>query len=348
MIVDEDLEPLLIRDDATVREAMNRINATPHIMQLVVNAAGVLVGTVTDGDVRRGLLNGSDMDARVDSCMRQNPIAAPTVESAIGRAMELSGRLRCVPVIDADGKPTKVVGEAELKPAFETAMIMAGGFGKRLGSRTANTPKPLIPVAGQPILRHLINDLDERGVSRVIIAAHYLSEQIREFVEKLPHRAQVEILVEESPLGTAGALSRLPSDVDGTLLVLNGDIITQTDLSAMALHHGYHGCDATVGATRHEIEIPFGVIDYDERGSVRSIREKPRYAPYVLAGIYALQPAIYRNLPDTLPLQMPDLLAHAVEQGCQVGVFPIHEYWLDLGHPSEIELAERTFPQRED
>jgi dTDP-glucose pyrophosphorylase len=346
MIVDENLSPLLIHADATVREAMARLNSTPHIMQLVIDANKVLVGTVTDGDIRRLLLGGGNMESPVASCMRRNPIVATTVEEGISRAAELTGRLRCVPVVGADGRPIKVVSDAGQVPGVQTALIMAGGFGKRLGRLTQNTPKPLISVAGKPILRHLINDLDEHGVGRILIAAHYLSEQIDAFVADLPHRARIEVIVEKHPLGTAGALSLLPADISGPLLVLNGDIMTQTNFSALALHHTFHDRDATVGAARHEIEIPYGVIEHDERGALRAIREKPRYAPFVLAGIYLLEESIYRHLPDSRPLDMPDLLEHAIALDRNVGVFPIHEYWLDLGRPAEIDLAESTFPRR--
>ena len=308
-------------------------------MQLVIDGAGVLVGTITDGDIRRALLGGRGMDAAVNQCMRETPLVGNSVDEAIALTTNLTGRLRCIPVVDSDGRPWVVVSDAGHSPGLETAMIMAGGFGRRLGGHTANTPKPLLPVAGQPILRHLISDLEENGVGRILIAAHYLADQIKTFAKEIPHRSKIDVLVEDEPLGTAGALSILPGDVNGPLMVLNGDIITHTDFGAMALHHNSGARDATIAAAQHEIKIPFGVVEYDESGSVNSIREKPRYVPYVLAGIYVLAESVYRNLPGTLPLDMPDLLQYAISQERNVGVFPIHEYWMDLGSPEELMLA---------
>jgi len=342
LIIDKNLDPLVIGGTATLHMAMERLNRTPHIMQLVVDESGKLVGTITDGDIRRALLDGKGMDAVVSDCMRSDPLVGKSVEDSIALTSNLTGRLRCVPVVDQDGRPTEVVSDAGRSPGLETALIMAGGFGRRLGGDTANTPKPLLPVAGQPILRHLISDLEENGVARILIAAHYLADQIKTFVETTPHRSTIDILVEDEPLGTAGALSMLPDDVTGPLMVLNGDIITHTDFSAMALHHDSSGRDATIAATQHEIKIPFGVVEYDESGMVNSIQEKPRYVPYVLAGIYVLGESVYRNLPGTLPLDMPNLLQHAISQEQKVGVFPIHEYWMDLGSPEELKLARNT------
>jgi dTDP-glucose pyrophosphorylase len=339
MIIDKNLDPLVIRGEATLHLAMERLNSTIHIMQLVIDENGLLVGTITDGDIRRALLDGKGMDAAVSDCMRRDPLVGKTVEDAISLSSNLTGRLRCIPVVDDAGRPTEVVSDAARSPGLETALIMAGGFGRRLGGHTANTPKPLLPVVGQPILRHLISDLEENGVVRILIAAHYLADQIKTFVEEIPHRSTIDILVEDQPLGTAGALSMLPDDVTGPLMVLNGDIITHADFGAMALHHGSSGRDATIAATQHEIKIPFGVVEYDEKGTVISIQEKPHYLQYVLAGIYVLEETIYRNLPGALPLDMPDLLQHAISNALDIGMFPIHEYWMDLGNPEELMRA---------
>lgn len=345
MIVDRNIGPLLVRETASLREALQRLNQTPHIMQLVVNGEGALAGTVTDGDIRRALVAGYDLSTPIEKAMRRDPILAHTVDEAIRKITGIGGRSRFVPVVDERQRPTLVVSDAGRTAGFGTALIMAGGYGRRLGERTKDMPKPLIPVDGQPILQHIIEDLVSHGVGRIIVATHYLSEKIDAFLQTM--HVNAETIVEDRPLGTAGALSRLPADVNGSLMVLNGDIVTRIDYGAMALHHSVSQRDATVAAARHEIEIPFGVIDHDENGRVIAVREKPRVSSFVLAGIYVLEPAIYRGLPDKIPLDMPDLLSHALGHGRQVGVFPIHEYWLDMGRPDDLELVERTFQKRQ-
>jgi len=346
LIVDKNLEPLLVDQSASLREAMERLNNTPHLMQLVTDSDGALVGTITDGDIRRALIDGKGMEDPAHACMRSNPAVGQSVDDAIARTTDLGGRGQCVPVVDSQGRPVLVVSNIGQSQRLDTALIMAGGFGRRLGGRTEKTPKPLLSVAGQPILRHLINDLEENGVSRIFIAAHYLSDQIERFASEIPHRSQIDVLIEETPLGTAGALSMLPADFDGSLMVLNGDIVTHIDFSAVSLHHETNRRDATIAAAQHEINIPFGVIEYDEKGGVRSIQEKPTYVPYVLAGIYMLEPSVYRNLPEPLPLDMPRLLEHAITTGLDVGVFPIHEYWMDLGQPRDFDAIQQSFPMR--
>ena len=221
-------------------------------MQLVIDGAGVLVGTITDGDIRRALLGGRGMDAAVNQCMRETPLVGNSVDEAIALTTNLTGRLRCIPVVDSDGRPWVVVSDAGHSPGLETAMIMAGGFGRRLGGHTANTTKPLLPVAGQPILRHLISDLEEKRCW-----AH-------SDCGPLPRRSNQNLCQGNSPPienWTAGALSILPGDVNGPLMVLNGDIITHTDFGAMALHHNSGARDATIAAAQHEIKIPFGVVE---------------------------------------------------------------------------------------
>jgi dTDP-glucose pyrophosphorylase len=338
--IDKNIAPLIIRQDATIREALACINDTNHLLQLVVRENGSLIATVTDGDIRRALIEGADLDSSIDRCMHQQPICASSIEEGSLLLKEYSGHIHCVPVLDDQGCPTVLLTDTPVKAEVNQALILAGGFGTRLGERTRDTPKPLIKVAGRPIIDHLIMDLRDQGVSKFFIAAHYLSEKIEAYVETLPSDISAEVIVEESPLGTAGALGLFNERIDGPLLVCNGDIISRIDFVALANHHVKNNRHATIGAKLFEAEIPFGVLEHNDVGLVHEIIEKPRSNHFVSAGIYVLEPDVYRLVEPSVHNDMPTLLRLCISQGQQVGIFPLHEYWRDLGRPEDLRLAE--------
>jgi dTDP-glucose pyrophosphorylase len=316
------------------------MNASPQLVQIVVDSQERVVGMVTDGDVRRALVDGVTLDSPVTECMHTEPTTARSAKAAAQALSESSNRWRCVPVVDETGRIVQVVGEAPEVSDLDTGVIMAGGFGKRLGEQTRETPKPLLEVAGQPIIWHLVKDLENHGIKRVLITIHYLGDQIRSFFDRAKFNIDLEFIEEKEPLGTAGGLGFLPPSVDGPILILNSDIVTRTDYRAMMAHHQLHERDATVAAVRHESEIPFGVLDADHSGKILGIQEKPRYTHHVSAGIYLLQSSIYRLAQAGVALDMPDLLRKALEANLEIGLFPIHEYWMDLGRPDDINNAQ--------
>jgi NDP-sugar pyrophosphorylase family protein len=252
----------------------------------------------------------------------------------------LTGRRRCIPVVDDLGRPTHVVSDAPESLGMDTAVVMAGGFGKRQGSRTAVTPKPLLPVAGRPVLWHVLKHLEEHGLKRIFITIHHLGEQIRDFVRNSDFRAQIEFIEEPEPLGTAGGLGRLPKSLTGPLLVMNADIVTRADFASMLTHHRTHRHDLTIGATRYDLEIPFGVLKVGEDGLLSDIDEKPHFRNVVSAGIYLIDSQLIGDLDGQHPYDMPDLIRGAMAAGQRVGIFPIHEYWLDLARPADLVQAE--------
>jgi len=340
--IEKSLAPLLSKESASIREALERINATEHLMQLVLDENGRLLASVTDGDIRRALIKGSALESSVTEAMYRNPTVASSVEQAVKLLAANVGHIHCIPVVDADGRPTMVVSDAAGVSDLRHALILAGGFGKRLGERTKNTPKPLLQVAGQPMLNHVIRDLRRQGISTFYIAAHYLSNQLRSYVDGIEGDITVELLIEKEPLGTAGAVALLLDKIDQPLLVHNGDVVSRTDLVAMSKFHQLRGWDGTIGATRFEYEVPFGIVEHNADGLVSGVVEKPVKSWFTAAGIYLLDPSIYRLVekPES-KIDMPELLDRAIAAGRKVGMFPIHEYWLDLGRPEDLDVAER-------
>ncbi|MGE0094006.1 MAG: sugar phosphate nucleotidyltransferase [Alphaproteobacteria bacterium] len=339
-----DITPYLCHADATTRDALARLNATDHLFQLITDHDGKLLGTLTDGDIRRAMLAGSTLDEPVSRCLHRNPLVGRMGEDATNKEKlrKIGGYKAFLPVIDAEGRVHEVfVAGMPSDAAVKTALVMAGGRGTRLGERTKDTPKPLLNVGDRPILEHVLTALENAGVPEIFVSVHYLADQIEAFVSARSARAQVRTVREGEQRGTIGALGQLPQPLGGAVLVVNGDVISGVDFNAMAAFHARHGYDATIGVARHEIDIPFGVIRHTSDGLFERIDEKPRIGHFVAGGIYLLGPEFAALVPVDRPMDMPELLNEGRTLGLSIGLFPIHEYWRDIGQPHDLAAAER-------
>ena len=342
MIRVRDLAPYLCPPARSVRDALGQLNATTHLFQLVADAEGRLLGTLTDGDVRRAILNGVSLDAQVAECMNARFVSGYRGAGRDNLALlhATPRRVDFLPVVDEGGRLVEVLVRDDMGGGVSRALVMAGGFGRRLGSRTLTTPKPLLPVGGRPILDHILTRLEDAGVGSIEIAVHYLADQIKSFVRGRDNRADVRLLEEEAPLGTAGALGLLDEPQQGPVLVVNGDVMTSLDVAALHNFHVLHGFDGTVGVARHEIDVPFGVVRHGQDGLFAGIDEKPRISNFIAAGVYYLSPQFSGLVPRGHAMDMPELLNLGREIGLRAGLFPIHEYWADLGRPDDLERAD--------
>lgn len=338
-----ELEHYFCPATATVREVLARLNATEHLFQLVIDANALLLGTVTDGDIRRAILSGATLDDSAMACLHQNPVTG-RIGDDLGNLEKIRrlGSVRAfLPVLDPSGRVREVIASGEAVSRVASALVMAGGPGTRLGERTRKTPKPLLRVAARPILDHVLTALEDGGVSDIHVSVHYLAEQIEAFVEKRKSRARVSLLREGERRGTIGALALLPKPPRQPILVVNGDVITRTDYAALGAFHARHGFDATIGVARHEMDIPFGVVHQTEEGLFDRIDEKPRVSHFIASGIYLLNPTFAALVPSDRPMDMPELLNQGRALGLVIGLFPIHEYWIDVGRPHDLEAADR-------
>lgn len=329
---------------ASTREALARLNATDHLFQLVTDRDGRLLGTVTDGDIRRAILAGGALDDPVSRCLHRNPLVGRAGEDAANqeKLRRIGGYKAFLPVLDDEGRVHEVlVTGVPTEAGVKTALVMAGGRGTRLGERTKDTPKPLLRVGDKPILEHVLSALEDAGVSEIFVSVHYLAEQIDAFVTARAGRARVCTVHEGEQRGTIGALGQLPRPLRDAVLVVNGDVLSAVDFNALAAFHARHGYDATIGVARHEIDIPFGVIRHTSDGLFERIDEKPRIGHFVAGGIYLLGPAFASLVPDDRPMDMPELLNEGRALGLTIGLFPIHEYWRDIGRPHDLAAAER-------
>jgi dTDP-glucose pyrophosphorylase len=332
-------DPLLCAPSLPVVEVLARMeNASPNLFQVVVDEQRRVLGTVTDGDLRRSLLRGASLASPVSDCMRSTPIVGRYGEDKANRI--LAQRAWFLPVIDQQGRLVELLIARVANLPMNRALVMAGGFGKRLGTLTQTTPKPMLPVAGRPMLDRVLEQIESAGVTQIDIAAHYLADQIKNFVKQRRSSATVSVIEETVPLGTAGALALISDRLDEPVLVANGDVLTQVDLMALHRFHAHHNYDGTIAVWRHEVEIPFGVIRQTSDGQFLSIDEKPRISNFVAAGIYYLSPEFAALTPRGRPVDMPEVITNGAKAGLRIGLFPVHEYWKDVGQPADFAAAQ--------
>ena len=335
------IEPLCVRPEMSLGDAMARLKKTAMRILLVVEPSHQLLGTLTDSDIRRAILAGRSLDDRVACALNRSPIAISENDETRGIERLKSSGNPAAPVVDAAGR---VLGLVRVDvTARRVALVLTGGRGSRLGALTQNTPKPLLEVGGKPLLGHLLDNLAEGGFGILFVAVHHLAEQIMEFLDKnRPPGIDIRHLRETTPLGTAGALGALPSEIVEPVLVTNGDLATRTNFGAMVEFHAEHRAQITIGCTHYRHQIPFGVVETDG-GAVTRIVEKPSVTHFVNAGLYVLDPAVFRLVGKNQRIDMPDLVNMALDAGLAASTFPIVETWIDVGRPEQLADARDEF-----
>jgi dTDP-glucose pyrophosphorylase len=331
----------------TLQDAMQVIDRGAAQIALVVDDQQRLLGTLTDGDIRRGLLKGASLEAPVEQLMnRRFRFVRSSDDQAAVLEMMRREMLRQIPVLDEEGRAVELLLLQELlsPPQVSNAVvIMAGGKGTRLRPHTEHCPKPMLPVGDQPMLEILLEQCIASGFSRFYLSVNYLKEQIIDhFADGSRWGVSIDYLVEHEPLGTAGSLQLLHNALTEPFLVLNGDVLTRLNPSKLLHFHSEHQAQATLCVREHELTVPFGVVQANgvELGG---FEEKPTYRYLVNAGVYVIDPQLLPLLPPHQATDMPSLLKAAQQAGHRVAVYPIHEYWIDIGRPETLEEAHVTW-----
>jgi len=343
-------ELTFVTNTDTIRELLKVIDRSGLGIALVVDDCRRLQATITDGDVRRAILFGIELDAVVSELltMRKNsgrditPVTAPLGSTAEAlRQLMTEHAVRQVPILDADHSVVDIALASDYLAIPSLALdgfIMAGGFGKRLMPLTENCPKPMLPVNGKPILEHLVGKLKAAGILHVHISTHYLADSITaHFHDGKDFGVNIEYVGEDQPMGTACALAKVGVG-DVPLLVVNGDILTSIDFRAMLEFHNEHAADMTVAVRQHEVQIPYGVVTTEGVNAIR-IDEKPTIRRFINAGIYLVHPRVCQMVPSDHRVDMPDLITSLISRGQRVICFPVREYWLDIGQIEHYERA---------
>jgi dTDP-glucose pyrophosphorylase len=339
----------LVVGDKTIREAVQVLDAGEMQIVLVVDAEQRLMGTVTDGDVRRGILKGVSLEDPVSRIMNPDSTVAGTGESreSLLSLMQRT-QLRHVPVVD---QGRHVVGLETLDELVQTrakrnrVVLMAGGLGSRLQPLTDDCPKPMLRVGTKPLLETILENFIDFGFRRFSIAVNYMAEVVQEhFGDGARWHVEIDYLRESQQLGTAGALGLLPDVPTEPLLVMNGDVLTKVNFSQLLNFHESHRAAATMCVREYDFQIPYGVVRLDKH-RIAGIEEKPVRRCFVNAGIYVIEPSALRLLPPGERFDMPGLFSKLVEQQQETAVFPIREYWLDIGQMADYERANGEFTQ---
>lgn len=335
----------LVNSDATLEQAIKVLDQAALRIAMVVDANDTLLGTLTDGDVRRALLQHLSLETPVDQVMNTQPKTAEQAwtESRILSVMEQHEVLQ-LPLIDSEGR---VVGLTNLhdilnKHRYDNPVfLMAGGFGTRLRPLTNNCPKPMLKVGDKPILEQILLNFVEAGFHRFYISTHYMPEVIRDyFGDGENWGVSIQYVHEDEPLGTGGALGLLPHhEIDKPLFMMNGDLLTSLNLHSFLEFHKTQGGLATMCVREYEHQVPYGVIT-SEGTRIKSMIEKPTHRFFVNAGIYLLDPELVKSVVPGTQVDMPTLLERQIDEGNAVNMFPIHEYWLDIGRMDDFNKAQ--------
>lgn len=337
------LEKIVVSRGASIRAAMEAIEGGAVGIALVVAADGKLLGTVTDGDIRRAILRGASLETPV-SCHMQRQFTAVPPSASRAEVLDLmrARSLEQIPIVDDAGKLVGLHLLREIIGAVSTpnwAVIMAGGRGERLKPITDSLPKPMVRVAGRPILERIVLHLVGFGIRRVFLSVNYMGEMIeRHFGDGSALGCRIEYLKEEKPLGTGGALSLLPEKPVHPVLVLNGDLLTHFNVGSMLIFHADGGFRATVGVYEYVHRVPYGVVGC-EGDRVTHIREKPAHTWLVNAGIYLLEPEILERVPRDVYFPLPALVEECLDRREPVGAFLIREDWIDIGCHQDLDRA---------
>lgn len=337
--------------DATIQEAIRNLDQVAIRIVLVVNQVGELEGTISDGDIRRGLLKGLDLNSHLAGVIHRNALVVPPeMDRDMVMQLMVANKIQQVPMVD---QHRRIVGlhlwdEIAKPPSRQNLMvIMAGGMGTRLRPHTENCPKPLLSVAGKPMLEHIIERAKLEGFSHFVVAIHYLGHMIEDHFgngERL--QVRIDYLRESAPLGTAGALSLLEPLPDAPFVVTNGDVITDIHYGELLDFHVRHRAAATMAVRVHEWQHPFGVVQTDGVEIV-GFEEKPVARSHINAGVYALDPTALTVLTANDRCDMPALFERLQAVARRTVAYPMHEPWLDVGRPDDLATAENAQSGRE-
>jgi len=335
----------ILPTDATIQQVIRNLNQVAIKIVLVVNKRDELVGTISDGDIRRGLLKGLTLDSSIESVVRCDAfVVPPEMDQAMVTQLMSANKIQQIPVLDEDRRVVGMHLWNEISTPVSRPnliVVMAGGKGTRLLPHTQKCPKPMVEVAGKPMLEHIINHAKLEGFCHFVFAIHHLGQMIEDYFGNGDRfGVRINYMHEQSPLGTAGALSLLNPRPDAPFVVTNGDVLTDIRYGELLDFHNRHAAAATMAVRLYEWQHPFGVVQL--RGvEIVGFEEKPIARSHINAGVYALSPEVLNDLVKDSPCDMPVLFERLQADTKRTVAYPMHEPWMDVGHPDELDEANK-------
>lgn len=339
----KNIQNIKLNINSTIKEALTIIDSGAMQIALVVDEHDKLLGTLTDGDIRRGLLQGLDLSSSINTIVFKTPTIAKisdTKEEILKIA--IAKKLHQIPVIDEDGVILGIQEIEELikpKSKINKVILMVGGLGSRLRPLTDDTPKPMLKVGNKPILQTIVEKFAEYGYTNIVMCVNYKSHVIEDyFGNGSDFGVNIEYIFEEQRMGTAGALSLLKEKPAEPFFVMNGDLLTNVNFEHLDNYHSANSSMATMCVREYDFQVPYGVVNI-KNSRILSIEEKPTHKFFVSAGIYMLSPEILECIPQNKFYDMPTLFEKLISEEKNIISFPIREYWLDIGRLEEYEKA---------
>ena len=339
----KDIEKIKIVDTSTIEEALSVIDSGAVKMALVIDADNKLLGTLSDGDIRRGLLRRKNLNDSIEDVYFKNPLTAKKGSSKEYLLNLCSiNKIGQVPIIDDDQKVVDlfVLDQVLLKKQHENKVVlMVGGLGTRLRPLTDNTPKPMLNVGNKPLLQTIVKGFVDSGFVNITMCLGHKASLIQDyFQDGTNFGAKIEYVTEEKRMGTAGALTLLKENINKPFFVMNGDLLTNVNFEKLLDFHESNKSIATMCVREHDIEVPYGVVNLDNE-KIISIDEKPVHSFFVNAGIYLLDPECISLIPINKFYDMPSLFEELILNNKNIISFPLKEYWMDVGKISDYEKA---------
>lgn len=344
------LSQVRITQETSIIQAIQVIDHSTYQIALVLDNHGRLLGTVTDGDIRRGILRGVSLDGPVRQVMCITPtVALATDPKDMVLATMKAKLLQQIPVVDETGRVVGLDLWEDLiqnPPGKENVVVlMAGGLGSRLGELTKSCPKPMLKVGGRPLIETILRSCKEAGFKKFYISVNFMANILRDyFRDGSDWGVEIEYLVEEERLGTAGALGLLPVRPELPLLVMNGDLLTKVSLPHLLQFHHEQGSAATMCVKQYDFSIPYGVIQIQNH-RISKIEEKPSYNIFVNAGIYVLNSSVLDLIPSGVAMDMTQLFEAVIDSKQETSAFPIREYWIDIGKTDDFHRANGEYSE---
>lgn len=340
---------ILVNRSTSILQTMRIVDKTALQFAVVVDNDNHLLGTVTDGDIRRGILKGVSLESSITEIMNINPIFEYEGNSQY-RYKELleQTKIKQLPIVDKENKVTRIIFSNEVNQITQKenpVVLMVGGLGNRLQPLTKDTPKPMLLIEDKPILQIIIEGFKNHGFSNFILSVNYKKEIIKDYFQDGGFLGvNISYIDENKRLGTAGALSLLEEKPEHPFFVMNGDLLTKINYEQLLDFHNEQESMATMCVREYEYQIPYGVIETDNH-RLLSIKEKPIHRSFVNAGIYVLDPEVLKYVPRDTFYDMPELFNKLLELSMTVSAFPIREYWLDIGRMDDYEKANGEYSE---
>lgn len=339
-------EEIVVNENQTLLETMHVIDKASLQFAVVVDERHHLLGTVTDGDIRRGILRGEGLEVLISAIMNANPISAKSGRKSNDyKRLMKEKKLKQLPIINDANQLVDILffDKFEEHTNKNEVVLMLGGLGKRLRPLTNEIPKPMLKVGNKPIVETIVDGFKQYGYKNFIFSVNYKKEVIQNYFQTgEAFGVAIDYVEEEKRMGTAGALSLLENRPTEPFFVMNGDLLTQVNFDQLMQFHKEHNAAATMCVREYEYQVPYGVIETDGTDLI-SIKEKPVHRSFVNAGIYVLSPEVFDYIPADEFYDMPTLFEKLIKQGKKTSAFPIHEYWLDIGHVDDFNRADDDY-----